>query len=171
MKELIVNLSQSYYFTTYAIFAASAAIVVTTVIFLFFRLISKLIFRSKSRVDNYMIVLSFSIAVCTISSGVLYQQYIKSDEDFAKTIRLYDVHKESLSSVDRRLIKNPYQFDQLVTVAIISDLEGKFEDQQISIRSAQSSLDQKIVTTVGNLEFRVDKQIIDELLTEGENTK
>ena len=171
MKELIVNLSQSYYFTTYAIFAASAAIVVTTVIFLFFRLIFKLIFRSKSRVDNYMIVLSFSIAVCTISSGVLYQQYIKSDEDFAKTIRLYDVHKESLSSVDRRLIKNPYQFDQLVTVAIISDLEGKFEDQQISIRSAQSSPDQKIVTTIGNLEFRVDKQIIDELLTEGENTK
>lgn len=171
MKELIVNLSQSYYFTTYAIFAASASIVVTTVIFLFFRLISKLIFRSNRRVDNYMIVLSFSIAVCTISSGVLYQQYIKSDEDFAKTIRLYDVHKESLSSVDRRLIKNPYQFDQLVTVAIISDLEGKFEDQQISIRSAQSSPDQKIVTTIGNLEFRVDKQIIDKLLTEGENTK
>lgn len=171
MKELIVNLSQSYYFTTYAIFAASAAIVVTTVIFLFFRLIFKLILRSNSRVDNYMIVLSFSIAVCTISSGVLYQQYIKSDEDFAKTIRLYDVHKESLSSVDRRLIKNPYQFDQLVTVAIISDLEGKFEDQQISIRSAQSSSDQKIVTTIGNLEFRVDKQIINKLLTEGENTK
>ena len=167
MRELIVNLSQNYYFTTYVIFSVSAAIAVTSFIFLIFRLI----FRSRRRVDNYMIALSFSIAIGSISGGVLYQHYIKTDEDLAKSIKLYDVHKENLSSVDRRLIRHPYQFDQLVTVAIISDLEGKFADQQISIRSAQSSPDEKIVTTTGNLEFRVDKQIIDKLLSEGENTK
>lgn len=166
MKALISHLSESYYFTIYAVFAISAAIGLSSVMF---GLICVL-FKRRRSAETHAIISSFLLAIACISGAILYQDYIKKDDDWTSSIKISNVHKEDIRLVDKSLIKRPQQFDQRVMIATISDSEGRFEPQKISIRSAGNDLDKRVVTTMSQREFRIDKELLNSyIIKEGEN--
>lgn len=165
MKALVSHLSESYYFTIYAIFAISAAIALSSILFGTICAI----FKRRKSAETHAIISSFLLAIACISGAILYQDYIKTDEELVSTIRISDVHKEDIRLVDQALIKKPQQFDQRVMIATVSDTEHRFKPQRVSIRSAGNDLEKWIVTTPGSREFRIDKKLLKEsMIKEGD---